>query len=402
MWPKGQALNWSMMPERRSSTRLAGWAHQAGWIGKPSLPQGEKQKQVFVVQNERRPGEMQNALRDLMRDGVESVRVCSAYVTLSGSAVLLDGIQRSSPNGDHERVRKTIVASLDFGLTDPEALEFWKKVPGCSVLVAGVSSLVRDNLNPSIAFHPKLYVFGRPNGTIGSLIGSANLTSRGLTMNSEAGWRVAEHVPSDGVDAAWEMVIQSAIPLTWDILDRYRSLRKRAFSRQSAEEVQPVPQPNIGQPNSYQPFLRAVADPLRYRRMWIQSHGLQGGSRTQLELPRDSCRFFGGVQETRAEERVGRIANPVLLSGHRVWRDCALTWHPNNRMERINLPSVAKGGYKYENSLILFRRLDGDRFELQVHPWDSDSCRALVEASRIGELMFRVGRNSSRFYGLLP
>jgi hypothetical protein len=48
-------------------------------------------------------------------------------------------------------------------------------------------------------------------------------------------------------------------------------------------------------------------------------------------------------------------------------------------MERINLPSQAMGGFDYEESLILFRRLGGNNFELRVYPWDSDSARAYVE-----------------------
>jgi hypothetical protein len=45
-----------------------------------------------------------------------------------------------------------------------------------------------------------------------------------------------------------------------------------------------------------------------------------------------------------------------------------LTWHGDNAMERINLPSLAMGGFQYEDSLILFRRLEENTFELQVYP----------------------------------
>ncbi len=76
---------------------------------------------MFIIQNGFRPGEIQNALFDLMRPGIEDVRVCSAYISLSGSQILFDGISRAAPNGNHERVSKTIVTSLDFGLTDPMA-----------------------------------------------------------------------------------------------------------------------------------------------------------------------------------------------------------------------------------------------------------------------------------------
>ena len=92
---------------------------------------------MLIVQNELRPAEMQNALFDLMRDGIQRVRICSAYISMAGSQILFDGISRSAPGGDHERVTKTIVTSLDFGITDPTALEFWRDTGNCQLLVAG-------------------------------------------------------------------------------------------------------------------------------------------------------------------------------------------------------------------------------------------------------------------------
>ena len=77
---------------------------------------------MFIVQNETCLGTMQSALFDLVRGGIISVRVCSAYMSMSGSEILLDGIRRSAPDGNHEEVDKTIVTALDFGITDPEAL----------------------------------------------------------------------------------------------------------------------------------------------------------------------------------------------------------------------------------------------------------------------------------------
>lgn len=47
------------------------------------------------------------------------------------------------------------------------------------MLVAGTLSLDSRTLTPPTAFHPKLYVFDRPNGTIASLVTSANLTNPG-------------------------------------------------------------------------------------------------------------------------------------------------------------------------------------------------------------------------------
>ncbi len=357
---------------------------------------------MFIIQNYSRPGEIQNALFDLMRGGIAGVRVCCAYISMSGSEILYDGICRCAPEGNHEGVSKTIVASLDFGLTEPAALEFWSETPNSRVLVAGVSSLERGNLIPQAAFHPKFYLFDRPDGTVGSLIGSANLTNRGLTINGEAAWSESEHRHPDQVNAAWEAALRPAIPLTAEILERYGALRERVVRERPAEELEPLPEPAIGPANHYRPFGDADIDPGVYNQMWVQSRGLQGGARTQLELPRRAHRFFGATYRDYDFDRVDHIAEPVLVSGQRVWNDRPLTWHGDNAMERINLPSRAMGGFSYENSLILFRRIARNTFELRVHPWDSDAARAYVEASRCAGLVFRVGRNSNRLAGFDP
>lgn len=357
---------------------------------------------MIIVQNEARPGEVQNALYDLMRTEIASVRVCSAYVSYIGSKILFDGICRSSPDGDHERIPKTIVTSLDFGLTDPTALQFWMELPHCRVLIAGTSLLDQGNLIPSSAFHPKLYIFEKGDGTVGTLVGSANLTNRGLTINSEVMWCEPSHERANHMNAAWNSIIQPAVPLTPVLLERYQRLRQQLEGERPTEETEPVPAPAIKRPTHYMPFGNAGVEPQAYTQMWVQSRGMQGGAGTQLELPRGSHRFFGAAYADYDFDRVDHIAEPILISGHRRWHNRPLTWHGDNAMERINLPSRAMGGFEYQNSLILFRRIAENTFELRVYPWESDSAHAYVHASIQAGLIFRVGRNSNRLTGLLP
>lgn len=357
---------------------------------------------MLVVQNEFRPGEIQNALFDLMRPGIDTVRVCSAYVTWHGTQILFDGIRRAAPNGDHEGVQKIVVASLDFGITEPRALTFWRDTPNSQVFVAGTDLLERGNLAPSAAFHPKLYVFGRMDGTLGSLVGSPNLTSRALSVNCEVAWADQNVAEVDPWNRAWNDAFRMAVPLTTEILNDYSALRQRTPTRQATEEREPLPRPPIGQPVQYRAFGDAEIDAVVYRQMWIQSRGMQGGAQTQLELPRGAHRFFGATYQAYGINRVRHIAEPILVSGVRVWRDRPLTWHGDNAMERINLPSQSMGGFAYTDSLILFRRIAANTFELRVYPWDSDSARAYVRASLEAGLVFRVGRNSNRLAGFIP
>ena len=354
---------------------------------------------MFVVQNQLRPAAIQNALHDLMRDGLSRVRICSAYLSRMGSQMLLDAIERSAPNGDQTRVYKTIVTSLDFGLTEPRALKMWHDLPATEVFVAGTSALAGRTLRPEAAFHPKFYVFDRPDGTVASLVTSANLTNRGLTMNSEVGWAVCA-ADAGTTDHAWHAAIELAVPLTEGILEQYEALRESAPDR-AADDMQPVPQPLLA-PRPSAPLSDASINPGVYSQLWVQSFEISGGSATQLELPRGTHRFFGIAIVDYERAHVNRITEPTLVAGNRKWEGCQLRWHGNNRMERINLPSVARGGFSYAHSLILFRRLDANIYELHVHPWDSDTARACIEASQRRNLLFRVGQtNTSRLAGLI-
>ena len=44
-----------------------------------------------------------------------------------------------------------------------------------------------------------------------------------------------------------------------------------------------------------------------------------------------------------------------------------IPWHGNNRMERINLPTPAQGGFDYCDTAVLFRR-QAEGFEIEVLP----------------------------------
>ena len=207
---------------------------------------------MLIVQNQHTPGGIQNALFDLMRDGIESIRICSAYISAPGSKLLFDGVRRGA--GNHERVAKTIVTSLDFGITEPEALQFWREKRNCEVLIAGTEQLAQGSLIPTSAFHTKFYLFDRPDGTLGSLVSSANLTSRGLTINSEVGWLETELGDPRSIEVAWQNVRRPTVPLTDEIFDAYAALRQRVVARQAVQEFEPLPAPPIGPLNRYPAF----------------------------------------------------------------------------------------------------------------------------------------------------
>lgn len=356
---------------------------------------------MFIVQNQSSPGAVLNGLLDIMRPGIVGVRICSAYISLPGSQMLFEWIARSAADGDPATVKKTIVTSLDFGLTEPAALRFWRDMDNSRVLVAGAPHLAAGQLTTHAAFHPKLYIFDRPDGTAGSLVGSANLTSRGLTVNTEVGWLGMEHHAPEPLNDVWNAAIDPAIDLTPEILDQYSELRQRAPVEPQGEDMESAPALYVHDHGDYPLMADAAIDPGDFEQMWVQALLLSGGSGSQLELPRGSHRFFGATYDAYDDPHVTRIVEPTLVTGTSEWPNRPLRWHGDNQMERLNLPTLLQGGYSYEHSLILFRRIEQNTFELRVHPWNSDVARSFVEASRVQELLFLVGRGSPRLVGLL-
>lgn len=234
---------------------------------------------------------------------------------------------------------------------------------------------------------------------------SANLTSRGLTINSEVGWSVVT-ADADSTNRAWGAAVELAVPLTDDILQRYEGRRQErqtsaGHRADDTTDMARVPQPLPVDPQMAFGDATATIDAGQHGQMWVQSFEMSGGSHTQLELPRGAHRFFGVATVDYEAENVQAIAQPTLVAGSREWKHSLLRWHGHNQMERINLPSAADGGFNYAQSMILFRRLHTNRYELHVHPWDSDTARAYLETSRQRGLLFRVGQTTSRPAGLI-
>ncbi|MCY3820730.1 MAG: phospholipase D family protein [Gammaproteobacteria bacterium] len=193
-----------------------------------------------------------------------------------------------------------------------------------TVRVAGADRIASRSVKPSTAFHPKVYAFHLDDQTCNLLITSANLTARGFTVNTEAGWPQLG-VSSSQVAAAFSRLCQGTQPLSVEVLDAYDEY-----------------------PNNFV------------------------------------------------------IGRPRLRMGNRQWVDRPLTWHGNNRMERLNLPTQAQGGPDYSSSVVRFRRLPDDCFELAVTPLDSDIANAWKHASSENGNLFRLAAQASaRLVGLL-
>jgi HKD family nuclease len=361
---------------------------------------------MIVVQNMGNPAAIRNAIADLIPNDTVDMRLASAYMTRSGCSLLLDTAYDTVGRDAFLAIPKLILTSFDFGLTEPQALRIWLDMPNTTIRVSGFERLQQGTLAPLRAFHPKLYSFGLRNGwSCNALIGSANLTGRGLSVNTEvasAQWGV----PRGEIDAAFATMSSESTLLTDDLLANYEVVRQHQRPPEGiAQEIDAVPQPPTAIDGTLPLFRQAIesgVDPAMFSSMWVQGEALQGGSHNQLELPRGGHRFFGFYFDQYDYPHNLPIGTPILRSGQKAWADRPLTWHGNNRMERINLPTINQGGFSYVGTAVMFRRLAGGFFELIVTPWDSDLARSWRIASSQRHCLFRLGAiATSRVVGLI-
>ena len=359
---------------------------------------------MLIVQNHTQPARIRNAIVDLIAAGVAELKVAAAYTTASGSKILLDSVAQSVGHASFTAMPKTLVTSLDYGITEPQALADWFSLDHATVRIAGAGGIAAGTTVPSRAFHPKVYAFHVGDQTSGVLVASANLTGRGLTNNVEAGW-LYQGVPSTEVDAAFSLLCADTQPLTQDLLSAYEHLRTtQSPPTHGTDDGQPVTPftPAIGPlPLFRQAVETGQVDLAGFDEMWVQVEALQGGSQNQLELPRRGHRFFA-LTFTQYDEPHAIIGYPPLRIGSELWNNRPLTWHGNNRMERFNLPTQAQGGPDYSDSAVMFRRLSDASFELVATPLDSDLAHAWAHASQEAGNLFRLGAHATtRLVGLL-
>ena len=357
-----------------------------------------------IIQNPAHPATIRHSIVDLITPETNELCVASAYVTKSGSELLLDATKRVLGAERFAAIPKLLLTSVDFGLTDPRALRDWLYLGNTRVMIAGHQILEQGSLTPTTAFHPKVYAFGS-GSRFGVLVGSANLTGRGLSVNTESAW-VQHNVPSGEIYSTFRDIGHDTVPLSDQLLKDYQSLRQSSPPpHEIGPEADPVAAPESvagSQLPVFRTEIEGQVDPFAYSALWIQVEGLQGGSGNQLELPRGGHRFFGFDFDRYDHSSNLTIGLPQLRIGARTWTDRRLTWHGNNRMERLNLPTLAQGGFAYSDSAVMFRRLPDRSFELIVEAWESDLARAWRQASAQRGLLFRLGeRFTSRLVGLV-
>lgn len=350
-------------------------------------------------QNKHCPSQVLFAFDEVANADVEEIKFAVAYSTYRGCQRLVDRISTQIGQAQWEATNKLFITSLDFGLTDPTALEFLSQLNNSTVYIANPAVVDNGGFMPSNAFHPKIYLFNSYAET-GYVLGSANLTESALISNSEivvAGKEVPENI---GWDDVWTNALSDSELLCTTLLNTYRERRTRP-KRRPVDPDPDIPTPTT-QPGENPVFWDAITtgdvDPTTYNHFWIEAGSMSsGGSRNQLELPRGANQFFRFAHSDYEDDHI-TIGHPTLTIREQSWNDRPLTWHGNNRMERINLPTVHQGGFEYQNTAVLFRRHENG-FEIKIAPWNDANAMAWRSASESLNTVFRLGTRGQRICG---
>lgn len=137
-------------------------------------------------------------------------------------------------------------------------------------------------------------------------------------------------------------------------------------------------------------------NPQAFDHFWVEAGAtMSGGSGNQLELPRQAHAFF--TQNVPSYDSDQRVIDILRLHARgRNWDDRKLTWHGNNRMERLNLPTSATGGFAdYARHVALFSRRHDGGFDLRIAPIGSDEAEGWVTMSATRGQLYSLGGSLS-------
>ncbi|MEL6065311.1 phospholipase D family protein [Methylobacterium sp. DCY52] len=344
----------------------------------------------LVVQSPTRPERIISALEDMIEEDTSAIRLAVAYVTLSGTDLLIERMVQKLGEQKWNRVNKQIITCFDFGFTEPEALTKWMSLPGSSVRAQNAELVLEGNLNPKTAFHVKMYEF-RTDAYANLMVGSANLSERALSVNSEAATVHTGISKLKSLNANWKRMRFGSAVVDAALIAAYDALR----TANPPPPAPPIASPATVPAQSLWDALQAGGcDPSGYEYFWVDAGYLSGGSVNQLELPRGANTYFGFAFDDydRAQESIGSVGLAVRSAFH---ANRPLSWHGDNRMERINLPT----GESYAGNVMLFRRR-ARHFELTWAQIGSQRAFAWASASEAAGQRHKVGQKGNRTCGL--
>ena len=210
-----------------------------------------------------------------------------------------------------------------------EALAHWLSLDNVTVRVGGASDQDPDLVARGTAFHPKVYAFEIGNRTCNVLVASANLTSRGFTVNTEAGWS-ERAVAVSHVEAAFSELSRESRLLTPHLLEAYRQQRQSRPPQAPNTEGTLVP---AFSPSGPLPSFRDVVesgsvDLAAHNAMWVHADAprrLAEPTRTtpwRTSLLRRGLRTIRSSEQPhhRSDQTSSRVADLVRTTADLAWQ----------------------------------------------------------------------------------
>lgn len=335
-------------------------------------------------------------------------RAAVAYATTAGVRTLEDRVNQASRSW--EPATKRWLISIDFGRSEPNALEELANLPNSEVRIPYGSLVVRRRgFSPAVVFHPKLFAFANPAApNLGLLVGSANLSLSGLGSGFEA---VTSHVWKPRLtreqiasirkmesELQWfERIWAWADPLS-DVIDGYRRRWRRTSWRGSEDDAE-LAKLERGSAGALASGARAV-HLATARALWVEAGNLylnRGPALpgNQLDLSPGTRVFFGFPPTA-----VGVFGEVVLQCPG--FLPVGRRMRLGHAQEKLNLPIPGTDGPpSYDGRILLFERQGPDSIGRQQFLLRVGGPRDLARWKRSATRFHDYTMGSGRRYGVL-
>jgi HKD family nuclease len=335
-----------------------------------------------------------------------------AYAS-KGGAILLSNVLRQEVAG-WETLRKRWLISLDYGHTDPAALEILLNLPNSEVRIPYLIDILKNKLMPIVCFHPKSMFFYTKNSNIPAVvyIGSANMTMSGLCYGHESGMAIYPRlintkIREKNVKNTLNQIINAnnfyydCAILDAELISKYAKIRKRCRPRLEDETSVARKINYLLENDDEQISFTNAAIISTAKNFWVESGyvvknrgPLRSGN--QIDLPRGASAFFGfTIKKQKPNTFIGKIR--IKIGKTKMAYRLRLG---NNLMEKISLPIPEECGIEsYDENVILFKKID-DYYTIEIQPQGSSKANrwgAFSEKQHSGYSM-RSGRRFGVFY----
>jgi HKD family nuclease len=307
-----------------------------------------------------------------------------AYATTGGVQLIIDALAAEIP--DWVNISKRWLVSIDFGLTEPKALERLLALPNSQIRIPYAHEVLKNKLKPYRCFHSKSMFFYKDNlntGPTGIYIGSANMTVSGLCYGHENAMAYAwssftaksrKQVRSLMQEALLvEDIYNKSTILDMGILTKYSLLRKTKYvkSEDNTPEVDKII--SLLDDHEHKISFSEAAILSTAKHYWVEGGYIvkNRGPKVpgnQIDLPRGASAFFGfPISNQEKNTSIGEIQ----LNYRKHIGDYPLRLG-NNYMEKLSLPIPgAYGPDTYEKTVLLFSKIGNNKYKLEVQPINS-------------------------------